>query len=177
MADANYKIDVPKQEFTVVLDTPELMRLKEQKKFQSEVSYRTRPKDMFKGVNESVELSSQLKAQNAASDANYKDSIDRRPAFAKMGLTPIMEHNKEVSKLVSNANYKQVDHTGLNFETAEMRKAREANDLASKVKYKQDNSKFTFTNESMHEKHLREQRNIQSNRYHRQVRYTRYGSP
>merc|ERR1719428_2538865 len=28
MADANYKIDVPKQEFTVVLDTPELMRLK-----------------------------------------------------------------------------------------------------------------------------------------------------
>jgi hypothetical protein len=48
-----------------------------------------------------------------------------------------------------------------------MRKAREASDLASKVKYRQDNSKYTFTNESMHEKHLREQRQVQSNEHYR----------
>jgi hypothetical protein len=106
-SDANYRVKVDEQEFSVVLDTPELMRLKEQKKFQSDVSYRTRPRDMFKGINESVELNSQKKAQNAASDAKYKDEMDRRPAFAKMGLTPIMEHNKEVGKIVSNASYRQ----------------------------------------------------------------------
>ena len=80
----------------MVLDTPELMRLKEQKK-HSDVHYRTRPKDMFKGINESVELNSQRQAQKGMSDAEYKDDVQRRPAFATMGLTPIMEHNKEVS--------------------------------------------------------------------------------
>merc|ERR1712154_367423 len=95
---SEHKYKQKPENYTVVLDTPELMRLKEQRKYQSDNSYRTRPKDAFKGIGkDSIEIAAQAQAQDQLSDQKYKDAIDRRPAFAKLTSTPAIDHQKDVA--------------------------------------------------------------------------------
>merc|ERR1712088_603307 len=133
---------------------PDASRQKEQQELASNINYK--------------------KAQLAASDANYKNANDNRPAFSKMDYIPNSKQAVDVAKHCSDSNYRSVDHKGINFETAEMRKAREAQDIASSLTYKQDNCKYTFTNEDKHLAHLRKQKDIASDLKYKQGGATKF---
>lgn len=160
VSNINYKHQEDGHKYTVVLDTPDLIRLKKQKELL-ESKYRTRP--AFKGIQQdSMHISADKRAQLAASEAKYKHSVEGRPAFTKMEYNPQIKHSADVAKACSDINYRSYGHKGINFETAEMRKAREAQDIASNLTYKQDRSNYTFTNEDRQIAHLRKQKELTS---------------
>ena len=147
------------QKYTPVLDTPEIVRLRAQKNLK-DYNYRSRPSDQIKSVK-TLEMEQALRAQQSTSDAKYKDADDGRPAFSKMD-SEMFEHQLAVSKNVSDAAYKSIDHSGMKGEGFLQKQQVLAQKMISDSNYRQKNDKYKVCTDSLMDKHLKKLKQIQS---------------
>ncbi|XP_036411054.1 nebulette isoform X1 [Megalops cyprinoides] len=104
----------PKQSFTIVADTPENLRLKQQSELQSQVKYKKDFEESkgrgFSIVSDTPELQRLRKTQEQISNAKYHEDFERTKG---RGFTPVMddpnlERARRNNQMISDAAYKGV---------------------------------------------------------------------
>ncbi|KAJ8418729.1 hypothetical protein AAFF_G00002280 [Aldrovandia affinis] len=104
----------PKQSFTIVADTPENLRLKQQSELQSQVRYKKDFEESkgrgFSIVSDTPELQRLRKTQEQISNAKYHEDFERTKG---RGFTPVMddpnlERVRRNNQVISGAAYKGV---------------------------------------------------------------------
>ncbi|XP_035270253.1 LIM zinc-binding domain-containing Nebulette-like isoform X30 [Anguilla anguilla] len=104
----------PKQSFTIVADTPENLRLKQQSELQSQVKYKKDFEESkgrgFSIVSDTPELQRLRKTQEQISNAKYHEDFERTKG---RGFTPVvddpnLERVRRNNRVISDAAYKGV---------------------------------------------------------------------
>lgn len=104
----------PKQSFTIVADTPENLRLKQQSELQSQVKYKKDFEESkgrgFSIVSDTPELQRLRKTQEQISNAKYHEDFERTKG---RGFTPVvddpnLERVRRNNQVISDAAYKGV---------------------------------------------------------------------
>ncbi|XP_015210057.1 nebulette isoform X8 [Lepisosteus oculatus] len=104
----------PKQSFTIVADTPENLRLKQQSELQSQVKYKKDFEESkgrgFSIVSDTPELQRLRRTQEQISNAKYHEDFEktRGKGFTPVMDDPTMERARRNHQMVSDAAYKGV---------------------------------------------------------------------
>ncbi|XP_055086281.1 nebulette isoform X7 [Periophthalmus magnuspinnatus] len=107
----------PKTSFTIVTDTPENLRLKQQSELQSQVKYKKDFEESkgrgFSMVTDTPELQRLRRTQDVISNAKYHEDFDRsRGRGSALGLDePGMERYHRANQMIGEAGFSRGTHS------------------------------------------------------------------
>ncbi|XP_034045379.1 nebulette isoform X4 [Thalassophryne amazonica] len=105
----------PKTSFTIVTDTPENLRLRQQSELQSQVKYKKDFEESkgrgFTIVSDTPEMQRLRRTQEQISNAKYHEDFERtRGRGSSLGLDPSMERYHQANQMVGEAGYNKRIH-------------------------------------------------------------------